>query len=86
MFSGAVKPIHLILVVVVLVLLFGAKKLPDAARSLGRSVRILKAETKGLSEDGKGDVVAEKADAQVTQQQPLADNQPSPSPKVDKIN
>jgi hypothetical protein len=34
MFSGAVKPIHLILVVVVLVLLFGAKKLPDAARSL----------------------------------------------------
>jgi sec-independent protein translocase protein TatA len=85
MFSGAVKPIHIILVVVVLVLLFGAKKLPDAARSLGRSMRILKAETKGLSEDGKGDV-AEKADAQVTQQQPLADNQPSPSPKVEKIN
>jgi sec-independent protein translocase protein TatA len=85
MFSGAVKPIHIILVVVVLVLLFGAKKLPDAARSLGRSMRILKAETKGLTEDGKNDV-AEKADAQVTQQQPLQDNQPSPSPKVEKIN
>jgi sec-independent protein translocase protein TatA len=85
MFSGAVKPIHLILVVVVLVLLFGAKKLPDAARSLGRSMRILKAETRGLTEDGKNDV-AEKADAQVTQQQPLADNQPSPSPKAEKIN
>ena len=85
MFSGAVKPIHIILVVVVLVLLFGAKKLPDAARSLGRSMRILKAETKGLTEDGKNDV-AEKADAQVTQQQPLADNQASPSPKVEKIN
>lgn len=85
MFSGAVKPIHIILVVVVLVLLFGAKKLPDAARSLGRSMRILKAETKGLAEDGKNDV-AEKADAQVTEQKPLADNQPSPSPKVEKIN
>jgi sec-independent protein translocase protein TatA len=85
MFSGAVKPIHIILVVVVLVLLFGAKKLPDAARSLGRSMRILKAETKGLTEDGKNDV-AEKADAQVTQQQPLADNQASPAPKVEKIN
>ncbi len=85
MFSGAVKPIHIILVVVVLVLLFGAKKLPDAARSLGRSMRILKAETKGLTEDGKNDV-AEKADAQVTQQQPLQDNQASPSPKVEKIN
>jgi sec-independent protein translocase protein TatA len=85
MFSGAVKPIHIILVVVVLVLLFGAKKLPDAARSLGRSMRILKAETKGLTEDGKGDV-AEKADAQVTSQKPLADNEPSPSPKVEKIN
>jgi sec-independent protein translocase protein TatA len=84
MFSGAVKPIHIILVVVVLVLLFGAKKLPDAARSLGRSMRILKAETKGLTEDGKGDV-ADKADAQVTSQKPLADNEPSPSPKVEKL-
>ena len=39
------------MLVVVLVLLFGAKRLPDAARSLGRSMRILKAETKGLPDD-----------------------------------
>jgi sec-independent protein translocase protein TatA len=45
------KPWHVIVVVVVLVLLFGAKRLPDAARSLGRSMRILKAETRGLMED-----------------------------------
>ena len=32
----------------VVVLLFGAKRLPDAARSVGRSLRIFKAETKGL--------------------------------------
>ncbi|GAA2386406.1 Sec-independent protein translocase protein TatA [Catellatospora methionotrophica] len=80
---GALKPWHLILVVVVLVILFGSKKLPDAARSLGRSMRIFKAETKALSEDGK-DATAEKADAQVTGQQPL-DGQPSAKPVVDPV-
>lgn len=61
---GVLKPWHIILLVVVLVLLFGAKRLPDAARSLGRSLRIIKAETKGLVDDGKGDNLGEKADAQ----------------------
>lgn len=83
MFSGAFKGWHLLIIVGVLVLLFGAKKLPDAARSLGRSMRILKAETKGLAEDNK-DGLAEKAEAQVTEQK-LADNQPSPAPKVDPL-
>ncbi len=62
---GALKPWHIIVLVVVLILLFGAKRLPDAARSLGRSLRIIKAETKGLVDD---DDVAEKADAQHTRQ------------------
>ncbi|GAA1407512.1 MULTISPECIES: Sec-independent protein translocase subunit TatA [Catellatospora] len=83
---GALKPWHLILVVAVLVILFGSKKLPDAARSLGRSMRIFKAETKALSEDGKDgkDATAEKADAQVTAQQPL-DGQASAKPVVDPV-
>src|SRR5207248_11088739 len=58
---GALRPWHIAVLVVVLVLLFGAKRLPDAARSLGRSMRILKAETKGLAEDdvqGKADAPA----------------------------
>jgi sec-independent protein translocase protein TatA len=59
---GSVRPWHIILVVVVLVLLFGAKRLPDAARSLGRSLRIIKAETQGLINENSD--VAEKADAQ----------------------
>ena len=42
---------ELILIVVVIVLLFGAKRMPDAARSVGRSLRIFKAETKGLMDD-----------------------------------
>jgi sec-independent protein translocase protein TatA len=52
---GALRPWHIAVLVVVLVLLFGAKRLPDAARSLGRSMRILKAETKSMAEDGKAD-------------------------------
>ena len=42
---------HIIVVAVVFLLLFGAKRLPDLARSLGRSMRIIKAETRGLMED-----------------------------------
>ena len=38
-------------ILIVVLLLFGAKRLPDAARGLGRSLRILKAETKGLHDD-----------------------------------
>ena len=42
---------ELILVVLVIMVLFGYKRLPDATRSLGRSMRIFKAETKGLRDD-----------------------------------
>jgi sec-independent protein translocase protein TatA len=42
---------EIILILLVLVLLFGAKKLPDLSRSMGRSLRIFKAETKGLREE-----------------------------------
>jgi sec-independent protein translocase protein TatA len=63
---GALKPWHIAIFVVVLVLLLGAKRLPDAARSLGRSLRIIKAETKGLIDDN--DNVAEKAEPQFSRQ------------------
>ncbi len=44
-------PQELILIVLVIVLLFGAKKLPELARGSGRALRIFKAETKGLADD-----------------------------------
>jgi sec-independent protein translocase protein TatA len=73
---GLLKPWHIAVLVVVLILLFGAKRLPDAARSLGRSMRILKAETRGLQED---DVQA-KAEAQnVRSPLPPAAGTPAPS-------
>jgi sec-independent protein translocase protein TatA len=51
MFSGADAPWHWLILAIVVVALFGYKKLPDAARSLGRSMRIFKTEIKGMSED-----------------------------------
>ncbi|AYL35167.1 Sec-independent protein translocase subunit TatA [Streptomyces sp. PDY-4] len=42
---------EIILILVVIILLFGAKKLPDMARSLGKSARILKSEAKAMKED-----------------------------------
>jgi sec-independent protein translocase protein TatA len=42
---------ELLIVLAVVVLLFGAKKLPDLARGSGRALRIFKAEVKGLNDD-----------------------------------
>jgi sec-independent protein translocase protein TatA len=46
-----IGPPEIILILLVLVLLFGAKKLPELARGSGRALRIFKAETKGLMDD-----------------------------------
>ena len=48
---------EILLILAVLVLLFGAKKLPDLARGSGRALRIFKAETKGLVSDDDDDSV-----------------------------
>ena len=44
---GELSAWHWLIVVVAAVVLFGAGRLPDAARSLGRSARILRAELRG---------------------------------------
>ena len=46
---------ELLILILIIVLLFGAKRMPEAARSLGRSLRIFKAETKGLDRFGRAD-------------------------------
>jgi sec-independent protein translocase protein TatA len=48
-------PTELIIIVGIIVLLFGAKKLPELARGSGRALRIFKAETKGLLDDDDDD-------------------------------
>lgn len=45
---GSLSPWHWLILLAVAVVLFGAKKLPDAARSLGKSMRIFKSEIREL--------------------------------------
>ncbi|TKV60402.1 Sec-independent protein translocase subunit TatA [Nakamurella flava] len=49
---------HWLVILAVFILLFGAKKLPDAARGVGRSLRILKSEVSAMSDDEKEQTVA----------------------------
>ncbi|MBA3411003.1 MAG: Sec-independent protein translocase subunit TatA [Geodermatophilaceae bacterium] len=58
-------PLEIGLIVLAILLLFGYKKLPDASRSLGRSMRIFKGEMKGMKDDD----VRNKAEAETVRGQ-----------------
>jgi sec-independent protein translocase protein TatA len=55
---GSLSPWHWAILAVVVILLFGAKKLPDAARSLGKSMRIFKSEMREMQTEGKSEAPA----------------------------
>jgi sec-independent protein translocase protein TatA len=66
-------PTEIIVIAIVVFALFGYKKLPDAARSIGRSMRIFKAETKGMRDDD----VRSRAEAEY-HRSPLEGSTPPP--------
>ena len=68
---------EIFLVVLLIMVLFGAKRLPDASRSLGRSLRIFKAETKGLRDDDSGHPATSDAAPAMTPIAPPAPVAPS---------
>jgi sec-independent protein translocase protein TatA len=78
---GGLQPWHWVIVIAVFVLLFGAKKLPDAARSLGKSMRIFKSEMKEMQADSKADAPAPEAkpieSERVDTPKPAASEQPT---------
>ncbi|MGW6918802.1 Sec-independent protein translocase subunit TatA [Kitasatospora sp. NPDC054939] len=85
MLRNGLEPWHIVVVLAVVVLLFGSKKLPEMARGLGKSMRILKAETKAMRDEdkpaeGTAQSVAEPAPAAAAPaaQQPAAE-QPRPA-------
>jgi TatA/E family protein of Tat protein translocase len=47
------EPSHILILLLVVLVLFGAKRLPDSARSLGKSMRIFKSELKDMKQDDK---------------------------------
>src|SRR5579885_2713635 len=48
---GLESPSHWLIIALVVLVLFGYKKLPEMSRSVGRSLRIFKTEMKGMTED-----------------------------------
>ena len=94
MLRNGLEPWHLIIIVLVLFTLFGAKRMPDTARALGKSLRILKSETAALKEDfkdgasepsasGQGAEAAHRAiqaaPGDTASARPVNDNQPAKS-------
>jgi sec-independent protein translocase protein TatA len=75
---GSLSPWHWAILAVVVILLFGAKKLPDAARSLGKSMRIFKSELREMQTENKAE--APSIDSPAT---PAATPQPVQSQRVD---
>ncbi|WP_113703014.1 Sec-independent protein translocase subunit TatA [Nonomuraea lactucae] len=74
---------ELLIIALVLVLLFGAKKLPEMARGVGRSLRIFKAETAKLrddDDDSQTTVQAQPAAQSTAQPQPAPPQQIQPAP------
>ncbi|ARF53016.1 Sec-independent protein translocase subunit TatA [Streptomyces gilvosporeus] len=69
MFRNALEPWHLLILVAVVVLIFGSKKLPDTARALGKSMRILKSETNAMKDDGASN-------------EPRPEPEPAPGPRT----
>jgi sec-independent protein translocase protein TatA len=62
---NSLKPWHLLVLAIVFLILFGSKRLPESARSLGRSLRIFKSEVQEMNkddskEDKKADPSSEK--------------------------
>jgi sec-independent protein translocase protein TatA len=53
MFGGAIGPGELLIVLLVILLLFGAKRLPELARGMGKGIREFKKATSGIEEEMK---------------------------------
>ncbi len=61
---------HIVILVLVIVVVFGWKRLPDAARSFGRSARILKSEMGEMKNDGKSGAAGQTVNGETVREQP----------------
>lgn len=81
LFNGFGWP-HLLIIAALLILFFGAKRLPDAARGIGKSMRIFRAETRGMQEDDEAHTANQPAQPAPPQQ--LSAPQPTVTDQVQR--
>jgi sec-independent protein translocase protein TatA len=74
------SPWKILIIAVVILVLFGSRKLPEAARSLGRSMRILKTEIHELHDEDNGAQGAQQGQQGQWQPQPVAPQLDAPAP------
>jgi sec-independent protein translocase protein TatA len=80
------SPWKILIVAVVLIVLFGSRKLPVAARSLGKSMRILKTEVQGLhGDDDEPEPEAAPSSQPTAQQQITAQQQLTAQQQIDQL-
>ena len=82
MLTGWERPSHWLVLAVVVVVLFGYKKLPEMSRSVGRSLRIFKTEMKGMSDDDSTRNAADAPPAPPAPAAPAVDVAPPVPPAV----
>lgn len=71
---------HLIVILIIVLLLFGAPKLPGLARSIGQSMRIFRSEVKTMKDENGKDVVVEDAEEADTPQATTSPKNSKPKP------
>ncbi|MFB6891061.1 Sec-independent protein translocase subunit TatA [Kitasatospora sp. NPDC056327] len=87
MLRNGLEPWHVLVVLAVVILLFGSKKLPEMARGLGKSMRILKAETKAMREDDTpGDAAAQGTAQSTAAPAPAPATAPAAAPTQPAVN
>lgn len=80
------SPWKILIVAVVLIVLFGSRKLPVAARSLGKSMRILKTEVQGLhGDDGEPEAEAAPSSEPAAHQAITAQQQLTAQQQIDQL-
>ncbi|MFE3443018.1 Sec-independent protein translocase subunit TatA [Nocardia sp. NPDC059180] len=83
---GSLSIWHWLIIAVVFVMFFGAKRMPDAARSLGRSLRIFKSEVSQMQNEGGNSAASSAAPAAPAQQLPsgqAANPAPADQPRTE---
>lgn len=71
MFGDLFSGWHLLVVVAVVILLFGATKLPALAKGVGQSIKIFRGEMKSIGDDDAKTVSADSSEPAATPAQPL---------------